>query len=183
MVERAPLAPRPICMEYCLGAGDGSANTWVGVPDTDLDGDGRLDAVRLDFDGDGRLDDAMGDLDGDGVADRAALDLDNDDSAESYFTDDGSGTWAITVDRAGQLRWFGLDGVEHTGAPVVDVDSDGRPDRLTDADGNGLADRAVSAGEGGATGYVDADGDGRWDVKLADTDGDGAADTATPLSR
>lgn len=164
-----------------MGAGDGSASIWVGVPDTDLDGDGRLDAVRLDFDGDGRLDDAMADLDGDGIADHAALDLDNDGSAESYFTDDGSGTWAITVDRVGQLRWFGLDGIEHSGAPIVDVDEDGRADHLTDADGNGVADRAVSMGEGGASGYVDTDGDGHWDVKLADTDGDGAADTATSL--
>jgi hypothetical protein len=168
-------------MEYCLGAGDGSASMWVGEPDIDLDGDGRLDAVPLDFDGDGRLDDAMADFDGDGVADHAALDIDDDGRAESYFTDDGSGTWAITVDRGGQLRWFGLDGVEHTGAPVVDVDTDGEAERLSDADANGLADRAVSVGEGGVTGYVDTDGDGRWDVKLADTDGDGAADTATAL--
>jgi hypothetical protein len=29
--------------------------------------------------------------------------------------------------------------------------------------------------------YVDADGDGRWDVRLADTDGDGAADASTAL--
>ena len=46
-------------MDYCLGAGDGSASMWSADPDTDLDGDGRLDAVGLDFDGDGRLDDAM----------------------------------------------------------------------------------------------------------------------------
>jgi len=28
---------------------------------------------------------------------------------------------------------------------------------------------------------VDTDGDGRWDVKLADSDGDGTADAATEL--
>ena len=66
-------------MDYCLGAGDGSASMWTAELDTDLDGDGRLDAVGLDFDGDGRLDDAMADLDGDGLADHAVLDLDNDD--------------------------------------------------------------------------------------------------------
>src|ERR1700754_2344945 len=97
-------------MEYCFGPGDGSATMWIGTPDVDLDGDGTLDAVRLDFDGDGRLDDAIGDFDGDGVADHAALDLDDDGVAESYYTDDGSGTWAVTVDRTGQLRWFGIDG-------------------------------------------------------------------------
>jgi hypothetical protein len=50
---------------------------------------------------------------------------------------------------------------------------------VIDSDGNGLADRAVSDAPSGAIGYVDVDGDGRWDIQLADTDGDGAADTAT----
>jgi hypothetical protein len=31
------------------------------------------------------------------------------------------------------------------------------------------------------TGYVDIDRDGRWDVKLTDTDGDGTADAASAL--
>jgi hypothetical protein len=169
-------------MEYCFGLGDGSATMWVGTPDTDLDGDGVLDAVGLDFDGDGSADDAIGDLDGDGLADHAALDLDDDGTVERYFTDDGTGTWAVTVDRAGQLRWFGLDGVEHTGGPLVDFDADGQTDdRVLDSDGNGLADRALCDGSSGATGYIDGDGDGRWDIKLVDTDGDGAADTASGL--
>jgi hypothetical protein len=173
-------------MEYCLGAGDGSATLWEAAVDTDLDGDGRLDAVGLDFDGDGRLDDAMADLDGDGIADHAVLDLDNDDRAESYFTDDGSGTWAVSVDRGGQVRWFGLDGVEHTGGPMVDFDADGQvDDRLLDADGNGLADRAL-CGESPASGwypraYVDTDGDGRWDIQLVDSDRNGSADAAHAL--
>ena len=165
-------------MDYCLGAGDGSARCGRAGLDTDLDGDGRLDAVGLDFDGDGRLDDAMADLDGDGLADHAVLDLDDDDRAESYFTDDGSGTWAVSVDRAGQVRWFGLDGVEHFGGPLVDADGDGQvDDRLLDVDGNGLADRAMC----GELAYVDTDGDGHWDLKLTDTDGDGTADTANEL--
>ena len=41
---------------------------------------------------------------------------------------------------------------------------------------DGLADRALSGGS--ATGYVDTDGDGRWDVVLSDSDGDGKADAA-----
>ena len=65
-------------MDYCLGDGDGSATMWTAPPDTDLDGDGQLDAVGLDFDGDGRLDDALADLDGDGTADHLVLDLDDD---------------------------------------------------------------------------------------------------------
>jgi hypothetical protein len=159
---------------------------WTAAPNTDLDGDGDLDAVGLDFDGDGRIDDAMADLDGDDLADHAALDRDDDDRAESYFTDDGSGTWAVAVDRGGLgappayggVRWFGLDGVEHFAGSVVDFDGDGQADdRLLDADGNGLADRALC----GELAYADTDGDGRWDVKLADADGDGAADAATQL--
>ena len=176
-------------MEYCFGPGDGSATMWIGTPDTDLDGDGEFDAVRLDFDGDGRADDAIGDLDGDGLADHAALDLDDDAAVESYFADDGSGTWAVTVDRGGPgpplargLRWFGLDGVEHTGGPLVDFDGDGQTDdRLVDSDGNGLADRVVCDAPPGAVGYLDTDGDGRWDTELADTDGNGVADAANTL--
>jgi hypothetical protein len=169
-------------MEYCLGDMDGSATMWTADPNIDLDGDGSLDAVGLDFDGDGLLDDAMADLDGDGLADHMVRDH---ASEAAFFTDDGTGTWAVAVDRAGLgpqlawgLRWFGLDGVEHTGGPVVDVDADGQTDdRLTDTDGDGLADRALS----GDVAYVDTDGDGRWDVKLADSDGDGKADAATEL--
>jgi hypothetical protein len=115
------------------------------------------------------------------------LNVDNDGIPETYFTDDGSGTWAVTMDRAGGVRWFGLDGVEHTGGPLVDFDGDGRvEDRLLDTDNNGLADRVLLGnGSGGSvpydTAYVDTDGDGRWDVKLTDTDGDGLADGATDL--
>jgi hypothetical protein len=174
-------------MEYCLGDGAGTATIWERGPDLDLDGDGRLDAVSLDFDGDGLVDDALADLDGDGIADHAVLDL-NDGAAERYFTDDGSGTWAVPSDpsvRAPQgrpLRWLGLDGIEHTGGPMVDFDGDGQADdRLLDTDGNGLADRAISTSDNGVTGYVDTDGDGRWDVKLTDTDGDGTADAASAL--
>lgn len=166
-------------MDYCLGDGDGTATMWSGPPDLDLDGDGRPDAISLDFDGDGLRDDALADLDGDGVADHAVLDIDNDGTPESYFTDDGSGTWG-----QGALRWLGLDGVEHTGGPLVDFDGDGRrADRLLDTDHNGLADRVLIGNDSGdyRVAYVDTDGDGRWDVKLTDTDGDGAADGAAML--
>lgn len=172
-------------MEYCLSAGDGEASMWDRGPDLDLNGDGRLDAVSLDVDGDGLADDALADLDGDGIADHAVLDVDG--AEERYFTDDGTGTWAVGADRpprpAAGLRWFGLDGVEHTGESLSDFDAAGHSEvRLLDSDGNGLADRAITTGEDVMTGYVDTDGDGRWDVKLTDTDGDGFADAATVLA-
>lgn len=169
-------------MDYCLAGDDGTAAMWNGHPDLDLNGDGRLDAVSLDFDGDGMRDDALADFDGDGLADHAVLDLNNDGTPEAFFTDDGTGTWAVAVDRGGQLRWFGLDGVEHTGGPLVDFDGHGRlDDRLLDTDGNGIADRVLCAGEDGLTGYVDTDGDGHWNVRISDTDGDGLADGASSL--
>lgn len=167
-------------MDYCLSDGDGSATMWSAPLDLDVDGNGTLDAVGLDVDGDGSVDDALADLDGDGIADHAVLD------GQSYFTDDGAGTWAVSVDRDGLgpqlargLRWFGLDGVEQMGGPTVDLDGDGRAgDRLVDVDGNGLADRAL--GDGIA--YVDTDGDGTWDLTLSDSDDDGKADAASALS-
>jgi hypothetical protein len=172
-------------VDYCLAGDDGTAAIWNRPPDLDLDGDGRLDAVGLDFDGDGMRDDALADFDSDGVADHAVLDLDDDGTPETTFTDDGSGTWGVAVDRSGQLRWFGLDGVEHTGGPLVDfdgLDGQGRADdRLLDTDHNGVADRVLCGGEDGVTGYVDTDGDGRWNVRLTDSDGDGLADGASNL--
>ncbi|KLO28621.1 hypothetical protein [Mycobacterium haemophilum] len=172
-------------MEYCAANDDGTAAIWNRPLDLDLDGDGRLDAISLDLDGDGLHDDALVDFDGDGVADHAVLDLDNDGTPESFFTDNGSGTWAVAVDRSGNVRWFGLDGVEHTGGPLVDFDGfdvqGHADDRLLDTDGNGVADRVMCAGKDGVTGYIDTDGDGRWDVRLTDTDGDGVADSASNL--
>lgn len=149
-------------MDYCLDAGDGTASIWTGHPDIDLDGDGLLD-------------DLMTDHDGDGLADHAAFDLDDDGTPEALYTDDGSGTWAVSGIAAQPMRWFGLDGAEHTGPG--DLDGDGEPDRLLDIDRDGWADRALS----GAAGFVDTDGDGRWDLTLIDADGDGLADSAGPV--
>ncbi|KUI48007.1 pullulanase [Mycobacterium sp. GA-1199] len=160
-------------MDYCLGDGDGSATIWSATPDLDVDGDGAFEAVGLDFDGDGLLDDAIADFDDDGIADHLVRDH---AGAATHFTDDGSGTWTVSVERG--LRWFGLDGVERFGGPLVDLDADGQDDRLVDNDGDGLADRALA----GETAYVDADADGTWDIKLTDSDGDGRADSAAELS-
>lgn len=173
-------------MDYCISgdiSGDGGAAAmWNHAPDLDLDGDGRPDAVGLDLDGDGIRDDALADFDGDGLADHAVLDLDNDGTPEAYFTDDGSGTWSVAAEREVELRWFGLDGVEHTGGPLVDFDGGGGvDDRLLDTDGNGLADRVLCPGKNGTTGYIDTDGDGKWNLRLTDSDGDGLADGASAL--
>jgi hypothetical protein len=164
-------------MEYCLSDPDGSATMWSADPTVDADGDGVLDAVSLDLDDDGLVDDVLADADGDEVAERGVLDFGAGVAVE--VTDDGTGTWAVTVDRAAALRWFGLDGVEHPpGSAQVDLDGDGHAgERPADTNGDGLADRAFGAGAA----WVDVDGDGRWDVRLVDADGDGRADSATRL--
>lgn len=170
-------------IDYCLATGDGAAAIWTGRPDVDVDGDGTLDGIRLDLDGDGLFDDALADIDGDGVADHAALDLGADGDPGGLYTDDGSGEWMLTGGVSpGPARWFGLDGVGHSGEIPPDVDGDGVTDRVVDTDRDGVADRAFSAGrDGRTTGYVDTDGDGRWDATLVDADGDGTADAAGGL--
>lgn len=152
---------------------------WTAAPNADADGDGVLDGVGLDVDDDGLIDDVLADLDGDGLAEHAVLDGDDDGLPEAYFTDDGTGTWTVGAERPGMgLRWFGLDGSEHpAGAAPADLDGDRAAERLADADGDGLADRAFGAG----VAWADTDGDGRWDVRFSDGDGDGAADSATYL--
>lgn len=153
MVERQKLSRRPIGVDYCLSDGDGSATMWSAPPNTDLDADGVFDAIGLDVDGDGTVDDLIADLDDDGVAEHAVLD------GQNYFTDDGSGTWGVSVDRDG------------LGPQLA------RGLRMLDVDGNGLADRALGDG----LGYVDTDGDGTWDLKLTDSDADGKADAVNAL--
>ena len=169
-------------MDYCLDTGDGTASMWTAHPDIDLDGDGVLDGVRADLDGDGLFDDAMADADGDGLGDYSVLDVDDDGTPEARFTDDGTGTWGVSGGGApdGALRWHGLDGTLRTGDG--DIDGDGVTDRFLDTDRDGTADRALLTRADGSvrTGYVDTDGDGRWDLMLSDTDGDGAADASAP---
>ena len=108
-------------MEYCLSAGDGAATMWDRGPDLDLNGDGRLDAVSLDFDGDGLADDALADLDGDGIADHAVLDVRRHRGKLFHRRRLGhldGRRRPSERDRQPGLRWFGLDGVEHTGRPL-----------------------------------------------------------------
>ncbi len=77
------------------------------------DGDG-ISTATVSIRGDGLRRRAADD---DGTADHADLDLDDDGRPEARYTDDGSGAWTVAGGAAaGPLRWFGLDGVEHTGA-------------------------------------------------------------------
>ena len=153
-------------MDYCLDSGDGTASIWTGPAEVDLDGDGLLD-------------DVLNDVDDDGLADRAALDLDDDGVPEAVYTDDGSGARMVGGSTERPLRWLDLDGAEHAGPG--DLDGDGAIDRLLDINRDGLADRALLTDGHATTGYVDTDGDGRWDVTLTDADGDGTAETAGRL--
>ncbi|HNP56419.1 MAG TPA: hypothetical protein PK331_10010 [Gordonia sp. (in: high G+C Gram-positive bacteria)] len=152
---------------HTFGTGFGETHTWHAPADADLNGDGRLDSVRLDFDGDGLADDAMIDADGDGVAEYAALDLDDDGTPDTYFTDTGNGVWGV---RSPPPSGFGA--VE-SGAPP----KPGRQWRPVDLDGDGAPDATlVTFADGRRELHLDTDGDGRTDTVLVDSDGDGVVD-------
>lgn len=187
-------------LRYHFGTGHGPVHRHASPADLDLPGGavgGRTDAVRLDFDGDGRVDDALWDADGDGTADRAVLDLDDDGRPERAFADpSGRGVWDAPVGTAaaggGVLRFTDVRGREASARAGVDSDGDGVPDgavvdadhdpathdTVCDLDGDGVADELLVASAGAADrAYTASDpGAPRWDVLLADVDGDGAAD-------
>lgn len=153
----------PPLIAHTFGTGLGETHTWHAPADADLNGDGRLESVRLDFDGDGLIDDAMIDVDGDGVADLAGLDLDDDGNLDAFFTDTGTGVWGI---RAHPPPGLSPGDRPRPGRQLlpVDVDGDGRPDATLIISGRS---REL---------LLDTDGDGIWDVGLVDSDGDGTID-------
>ncbi|MEE3851934.1 hypothetical protein VZC37_16450 [Gordonia sp. LSe1-13] len=181
-------------IEYLFGTGDGATTSWVSAPDTDVDHDGRLDAVTLDFDGDGRRDDAMWDTDADGIADTVALDRDDDGRPDDFYGDDGSGVWGEPAARSEPDR-NDPDRDEPPPRPgrVVDPAPPPEPPQppeaadtivvASDLDGDGTDDiELVGTRRGGVPVaerlYVDSDGDGRFDRVLVDSDGDGRADVS-----
>lgn len=186
-------------MRYHFGTGHGPVHRHVSPADVDLPGgrvDGRPDAVRLDFDGDGRVDDALWDSDGDGSADRAVLDLDDDGRPERFYADPtGSGVWDAPVERlvGRPVRFTDVRGREVSAPVVLDTDGDRMLDgayveadhdpttreTVSDLDGDGRAEELVVHQDGLAPRAYTASPDSvRWDVLLADRDGDGAVDEA-----
>ena len=88
------------------------------------------------------------DLNGDGIADHAVLDV--GDPAERYFTDDGSGTWTVASD------------------PPT------RPERPA----SGLRWFGLDGAEHAGNPLSDFGAEGRAEVRLLDSDGNGLADRA-----
>ena len=192
----APFPSSPL--SYRFGTGRGPVHRHASPADLDLPGGalaGRPDAVRLDFDGDGRVDDALWDADGDGTADRAVLDLDDDGRPERAFADpSGRGVWDAPLGAAAGdvLRFTDVRGREASARAEVDSDGDGVPDAavvdadhdpathdtVADLDGDGVADELLVTSPGATErAYATSDpGSPRWDVLLADVDGDGAVD-------
>lgn len=160
-------------IDYVFGVGDGPTTRWSSPVDTDVDGDGSLDAVALDFDGDGRIDDAMWDADGNGIADTAALDLDDDGVLDAFFRDGGRGLWELPTDPPAKPRPPPTPPPAHpSGSAAYDLTGDSVPDaRAVDLrmhDGQLIAGRV----------YLDTNGDGTFDYVIIDRTGDGVADAA-----
>jgi|GEM_PF-3053851 hypothetical protein len=105
--------------------------------DTDLDGDGYVDLVRIDVDGDGLADVGYQDTDGDGRFDSVQRDTNRDGRIDQVLEDsDGDGrpdTWIFDEN--------------HDGRPDVvriDLDEDGRADQLlVDTDHDGVIDQVT----------------------------------------
>ncbi|WP_137722908.1 hypothetical protein [Prescottella subtropica] len=169
-------------LEYWFGTGDGEVTTWQSGMDTDVDGDGVNDAVRLDFDGDGLVDDVMWDSDGDGRADRVVLDLGGPE--ERWFADPvGDGVWGLEVDQAPAPPVPSVTPLPESQPSVwrsVDHDGDGTTDAVADLDGDGIPDAVLLSTRGDGrydTILVAGDDPARMSVRLSDTDGDGRLDT------
>ncbi|GAB11457.1 hypothetical protein GOARA_068_01180 [Gordonia araii NBRC 100433] len=159
----------PPLIAHTFGTGFGETTTWHAPADVDLNGDGRLESIRLDFDGDGLADDLMIDLDGDGVAEYAALDLDDDGTVDVFYTDAGNGVWGV---RAEPPAGPAAPPTAPRAAPEP-----GRMEVPIDVDGNGTIDATlVTHADGRRELRLDTDGDGRWDTALVDEDGDGTID-------
>jgi hypothetical protein len=163
-------------MDYCLSDGAGGADIYR-RPHPGHRRRRILDAIGLDLDADGHADDALADLDGpDGLADHAVHGLDG--PAPVYFTDDGAGTWAVAVDRAGSCA----GSVRTAPSPSA---ARWWISTVTVFRASGCS---MSTPTGWPTGCSAPDRHTRpgrrrqWDVRLTDVDGDGTADTATDLS-
>lgn len=172
---------------YAFGTGDGEVTGWASPADFDTDGDGALDAVRLDFDGDGLIDDAMWDSDGDGAADTVRLDTTAEaDSAERWFVDEsGDGTWAGEIPVVGGAAPAAGTVRAPDAAPAAPEEAAGIAAQEDTAVTSDAADpagtAAVAVDDAGRPGLlIDEDGDGAPDTRLADSDGDGYLDTARP---
>lgn len=160
-------------MDYFFGTGDGEPTAWDSPADFDLNGDGTLDAVRLDFDGDGMLDDAMWDSDGDGTADRSVLDLDDDGTRESAFRDGGRGLWELAADGPAHAS-----APSHEAGPLGESESSSKPGSVETPKPAETSQPAPAPTPSADRLEVDSDGDGTADQVLIDSDGDGYADSS-----
>jgi hypothetical protein len=158
----------------------------------DSDDDGVVDYLDLDSDNDGltdALEAGVSDADGDGIVDGFTdANADGHDDAVGAnppgiadFDTDGIANY-LDVDSDND----GLTDLLESGGASLDVDGDGRIDRMDDVDGNGLADGldgtpSLDTDNDGAPNYhdLDSDNDGIYDlaeVGGSDVDDDGRVD-------
>lgn len=140
--------------------------------DIDVDGDGIPD-INIDTDGDG-LPDVNVDTTGDG---KPNINIDTDNTGTWLSSANGGnadGIWKpdMKIDSAGSGK-----GIIAYFTDAIDANGDGVddrwiPDRLSDYDGDGVADYDTTLGFGI---NIDTNGDGKADLNV-DIDGDGEAD-------
>ena len=179
-------------LTYSFGDAGSPTETYTLAADVDVNGDGRLDGVRLDFDGSGHHDSIAWDSDGDGKVDTILVSSHHDGVYDTaYYDPSGHGHWDAAEpidpsagDQAGSpgASATGSEPVltysfgdahtpteTYTGEAHVDVDGDGHPDGLyLDFDGSGHQDSIA----------WDSDGDGKVDTILVSTHHNGVYDTA-----
>ena len=179
-----------------------------GAPDAvrlDFDGDGRVNEALWDSDGDGAADRAVLDLDDDGRPEARFTDpsgrglWDGHDGLLPVPHLPASGAALPATGRGRELRWGDVRGRDAVAAVELDTDGDGVADGarveadhdastvelVCDLDGDGRAEQLlVDRDHDGSfeSAYLPSAGPGsgsaRWDVLLADTDGDAVVDTS-----
>jgi len=89
-------ADHQVTLSYSFGDSSTATQTYSGVADTDVDGDGVKDGIALDFDGSGKRDAVAWDSDGDGKVDTILVSTHHDGTFDlAYHDPTGDGHWSV----------------------------------------------------------------------------------------
>jgi hypothetical protein len=166
-------AGHQVTLWYSFGDSSTATQTYAGVADTDVDGDGVKDGIALDFDGSGHRDAVAWDSDGDGTVDTILVSSHHDGKFDlAYHDPTGNGHWSVAEPING------------------DVMSAGETDRKAADDQNAGAenghprigpgsDHAITGGDhtgpGSNQDHPGAEGDAHADPGAPDSHADGSS--------